>query len=181
AVFARAAGAGLHRRAEHCLRAALRGGAHRGPPEPRRGAGPSSTGCHIHRRHTGGASRQGSDRDDPDRLCPERRPDWLRAGLSSRAARGQPDGTERSNGETGAKRLELLVTAVPDAKRVAVLWNPDIPPSDPELREIEEAAHSLGREVIPAEVRGPEGLEPAFRKIAKQGAEALIVVAAPTF
>src|SRR5262249_23054027 len=65
--------------------------------------------------------------------------------------------------------------------RVAVLWNPDYPPSGRELREIEEAAHSLSREVIPAEVRGSEGLEPAFRKIAKHGAEALIVVAAPTF
>jgi putative tryptophan/tyrosine transport system substrate-binding protein len=83
--------------------------------------------------------------------------------------------------ETGAKRLELLVTAVPDARRVGVLWDPEMPPSGPELAEIERAAHSLDRGVIPVAVRGAEGLEPAFREIADQRAGALIVVPAPVF
>jgi putative tryptophan/tyrosine transport system substrate-binding protein len=70
--------------------------------------------------------------------------------------------------ETSAKRLELLVTAAPDAKRVGVLWNSDYPPSGPELVEIERAPHSLEREIVPVDVRGPEGLEPALRAMAEQ-------------
>jgi ABC-type uncharacterized transport system substrate-binding protein len=78
--------------------------------------------------------------------------------------------------ETGAKRLELLVTAVPDAKRMGVLRDPDAPASGPELAEIERAAHSLDHEVIPVDVRGPEGLESAFLAMADRRAGALIVV-----
>jgi putative ABC transport system substrate-binding protein len=83
--------------------------------------------------------------------------------------------------ETGAKRLQLLVTAVPDVKRVGVLWNGDYPPSAPELAEIEGAARSLDREVIPAEVRGPEGLEPGFRAIAEWRAGAVILLPGTVF
>ena len=83
--------------------------------------------------------------------------------------------------ETGAKRLELLVTAVPDARRVSVFWDRDYPASGPELAEIERAAKSLDREVIPAEVRGREGLEPAFRTMAEQRAGAVIVTPGTVF
>jgi putative ABC transport system substrate-binding protein len=78
--------------------------------------------------------------------------------------------------ETGAKRQELLVTAIPDAKRLGVLWNPDDgPPSGAGIAEIERAAHSLDREVIPMDVRGSEELEPAIRTMAEQHAGAVIV------
>jgi putative tryptophan/tyrosine transport system substrate-binding protein len=49
--------------------------------------------------------------------------------------------------ETGAKRLELLNTAVPEAKHVGVLWDSAYPAA--ELREIERAARSLSLELIP--------------------------------
>jgi putative ABC transport system substrate-binding protein len=83
--------------------------------------------------------------------------------------------------ETGAKRLELLVMAVPDTKRVGVLWNPDYPSSGPELAEIERAAQTLNREVVSIEVRSPNELDPAFRKIAEQHAGALIQVPGTIF
>ena len=76
--------------------------------------------------------------------------------------------------ETGAKRLDLLMMAVTDAKRVGVLWNSDYPPS--ELREIERAARSLDRELIPVDVRDRDAFEPAFRAMVGQRADALIMV-----
>jgi putative ABC transport system substrate-binding protein len=79
--------------------------------------------------------------------------------------------------ETDAKRLELLVMAVPDAKRIGVLWDPRFPANG----EIERAAQSLNREVVPVDVRDPEGLEPAFRAIAAQRLNALTVVAGTIF
>jgi len=78
--------------------------------------------------------------------------------------------------ETGAKRLELLTTAVPDAKRVGILWDPSFLAAGPELAEVERAAQSLDREVIPMEVRGPESLELAFRAMTEQRAGALMVL-----
>ena len=78
--------------------------------------------------------------------------------------------------ETGGKRLELLTTAAPGVKRVGLLWDPSFPAAGPELAEVERAAQSLDREVIPTEVRGPEGLETAFRAMAERRPGTLMVI-----
>jgi putative tryptophan/tyrosine transport system substrate-binding protein len=80
-----------------------------------------------------------------------------------------------------AKRLEFLITAVPDVRRVGVLWIPWLPSGGPELREIEGLARSLILEVVPAEVRSPDDLEPAILALVEQGVGALIVVPGPIF
>src|SRR5262249_12503587 len=54
--------------------------------------------------------------------------------------------------DTAAKRLELLITAVPDAKRVGVLLDPRLPSASPELEETERAARYLNLELVPVEV-----------------------------
>src|SRR5262245_5444411 len=41
------------------------------------------------------------------------------------------------------KELEILHSAVPTAKRIAVLWNPDTPSHIPGLKTLEESARSL--------------------------------------
>jgi putative ABC transport system substrate-binding protein len=74
-----------------------------------------------------------------------------------------------------AKRVELLSIAVPDARRVGVLWNPD-PFAAANLGEIERAARSLNLELVPESVNGPDDFEPALRAIADQRAGALIVM-----
>ena len=80
--------------------------------------------------------------------------------------------------ETGAKRLELLISAVPSAKHVGALWNPNFPMSDVELRGTEEAARSLNVDLISVEVRGPDDFESALRGMFEQRANAVIVGAA---
>jgi ABC-type uncharacterized transport system substrate-binding protein len=44
--------------------------------------------------------------------------------------------------ELEGKLLEMLIIAVPYAKRVGVLWDPSFPAVEPLLREIEGAARS---------------------------------------
>ena len=109
--------------------------------------------------------------------------DPLRSGLVPTLARpeGNLTGLSDQMVETGAKRLELLVMAVPDIKRVGVLWNPDYDSSGPEFSEIERAAQTLNREVVSIEVRGPDELDPAFRTMADQHAGALIQVPGTIF
>jgi putative ABC transport system substrate-binding protein len=83
--------------------------------------------------------------------------------------------------ELAAKRLELLITAVPSAKRVGVLWDPRLLSGVPELREIELAARSLNVELLPAELRDPDDFAPAIRVMLEQRAGALFVVPGPIF
>jgi putative tryptophan/tyrosine transport system substrate-binding protein len=109
--------------------------------------------------------------------------DPIDSGLVPALARpgGNLTGLTTQSRELAAKRLELLFTAVPGAKRVGVLWDPNFPPDGPQLKEIEGAAPILKLELIPAEVRGPDELEPALRAMAEQRADALIVLPAGIF
>jgi putative ABC transport system substrate-binding protein len=90
--------------------------------------------------------------------------------------RGNVTGVSVLTRELDAKRLELLITAVPAAKRVGALWDSSFPTADPELREVEAAARSLNLELVPIDAQSPDDFEPAFRAMVEQGAGALIVV-----
>jgi putative ABC transport system substrate-binding protein len=57
--------------------------------------------------------------------------------------------------DLGPKGLELLSSVVPVAKRIAVLWNPDIPSHTPGLKALEEAARTLRGSCRPS-ARGPQ-------------------------
>jgi putative ABC transport system substrate-binding protein len=81
--------------------------------------------------------------------------------------------------DTGGKRLELLVAAVPGIARVAVLWNPASPISAGIWREVEVAAGPLGVQVQPQAVSSPADLDRAFEVIAQGRADALLVVGDP--
>jgi len=94
---------------------------------------------------------------------------------------GNLTGVSLQSLELANKRLEVLVTAVPSAKRVGVLWDPRLPSGRPELEETERAARFLKLDLVSAEVRGPGDLEPALRVMLEEHAGVLIVVTAPVF
>jgi len=94
---------------------------------------------------------------------------------------GNLTGVSVQTRELAAKRLELLTTAVPGAKRVGALWDPNFPPAGPLLKEIEGAARSLNLELAPTAVRSPDDFEPAVRAMVEQGVGALIVVNSTIF
>jgi putative tryptophan/tyrosine transport system substrate-binding protein len=77
--------------------------------------------------------------------------------------------------ETGAKRCELLAMAVPEAKRVGLVWDPRFQPALPEFKEIEETARALNLALVPTSVRGPDDFEPALAAIVRQRADAVIL------
>jgi putative ABC transport system substrate-binding protein len=90
--------------------------------------------------------------------------DPVPTGLVSSLARPGANITGLSllSGELNGKRLELLKEIVPSLSRVAALWNPDNPASRFQLKETEAAAHVLGIQLQPLEVRGPD---PDFERI----------------
>jgi len=76
--------------------------------------------------------------------------------------------------ETAAKRLQFLTQAVPAARRVGVLWNPEH--FDGEYRDVSEAGRRLGVQALSLEVRSPDELAGAFDEATRDRAESLMVV-----
>src|SRR3954469_2568233 len=72
------------------------------------------------------------------------------------------------------KSVELLKDTVPSVSRVAILWNPDH--ADPEFRETERAARTLGVRLQSLEVRKDDDFDGAFHNAERERAEALIVI-----
>jgi putative ABC transport system substrate-binding protein len=79
------------------------------------------------------------------------------------------------------KGLELLISAVPVAKRIAVLWSPDAPSHTPALKALEEAARTLRVQRQPVGVRTAAELEGAFAAMARARTQAVLVLGAPIF
>ena len=87
---------------------------------------------------------------------------------------GQVTGLQKLNPELSAKRLELLKEVVPQASRVAVVWDPGYSNFAADWRALRAAARILGVTLLPVEVRGAREYETAFATIAHEHAEALL-------
>lgn len=102
--------------------------------------------------------------------------DPVGSGLVASLARpeGNITGLTSLAAELGGKRLELIKEAVSRLSRVAVLSNPTNPSHGPALNDVKVAAVSLGLQLQPLEVRGPDEFESAFSTISKMRVQALI-------
>ena len=79
--------------------------------------------------------------------------------------------------DIGSKRVELLKEIVPDAKRVAVLWNPGNVSKVAEWKETQAAAQISGLNLQSVEAKTPSELEHAFALIARLRPDAMIALA----
>ncbi len=79
------------------------------------------------------------------------------------------------------KELEILIAAVPMAKRIAVLGNPDAPSHTPALKALEEAGRTLRVQLQPVGVRTAAELEGAFAAMARARAQAVLVLGTAIF
>ena len=79
----------------------------------------------------------------------------------------------------GPKRLEMLRELQPKAGKIAVLVNPKS--LNPDAKEVQEAARALGQSVHVLDATSEEELDTAFRSVAQERDDALIVVSNPLF
>jgi len=105
--------------------------------------------------------------------------DAVGAGLVASLARpgGNVTGSTFLGPQIYAKQLELLGQAVPRVARVAVLMNPHNPGNRTALGELEDAARSMKVTLTPIDVRGRGELESAFRAMAAQRVDSVVVSA----
>ncbi len=86
--------------------------------------------------------------------------------------------------ELAGKGLEQLKQAVPEIRRVAVLWQPGAVPERTEIdikNELEAAARALGLRLQIVESRGPADIDQAFAEMSRAGVDALTVMSTPVF
>jgi len=104
--------------------------------------------------------------------------DPVEAGLVESLARpgGNVTGVTNLGPELGGKRLELFKEAVPKVARVAILYDPAIPRSVIEVKEVlPVAARALGLTIQPWEVRDADGFERVFAKLNQERPDGLYV------
>jgi putative tryptophan/tyrosine transport system substrate-binding protein len=104
--------------------------------------------------------------------------DPVRAGLVESLARpgGNVTGITNFSRELGGKRLELLKEAVPKVARVAVLYDPAIPGTTREVKEVFPAvARALRLTLQSWEVRAADDFEKVFAALSKQRPDGLYV------
>ena len=93
---------------------------------------------------------------------------------------GNVTGLTNLTRELHGKRLELLKEAVPKLARVAVFYDPALPPSVIEVKEVlPVAARALGLTLQPWEVRRADGFEKVFAALNKQRPDGLYVSGGP--
>jgi putative ABC transport system substrate-binding protein len=108
-------------------------------------------------------------------------PDPVELGLVASLARpgGNITGVTSLSVDLSIKQLDLLKEAVPQASRIAVLWNPDNPWHPVAVKGLQAGGRSLGLQLQILEVRGPDEFDRTFHAMIAERAQAVLVLADP--
>jgi putative ABC transport system substrate-binding protein len=103
--------------------------------------------------------------------------DPVAQGLVKSLARpgGMVTGVSNVVADTAEKYIELLLAAAPRLKRVGILIDSNAPLRTAVMEAVRRSVSQYSVEARFAEVASPEEIEPAFSRLAKEGAQALIV------
>ena len=104
--------------------------------------------------------------------------DPLASGLVDSLARpgGAITGLSMMQTDIVAKRLQLLKEAIPQLRRVGVLWDPSIPWHETAVRTLANAGEDLRIQVTPVRVAEADGFGPEFSELQRARAEALYIL-----
>jgi ABC-type uncharacterized transport system substrate-binding protein len=83
--------------------------------------------------------------------------------------------------EMESKRLGLLHALVPKAELIAILLNPNNPVATDQMREVQEAARAIGRQIHILPAGNESDIEPAFATAVQLHAAAMLVCGDPFF
>jgi putative ABC transport system substrate-binding protein len=109
--------------------------------------------------------------------------DPVRVGLVASLNRpgGNVTGVNLFTSTLAAKRLEVLRELVPKATMIAMLVNPTNPNTEPDIKEVEAAARTIGLQLMVVRASNQSDLDSAFRTMSQHSVDALLVGADPLF
>jgi putative tryptophan/tyrosine transport system substrate-binding protein len=109
--------------------------------------------------------------------------DPVGSGLAASLARpgGQVTGIQNTVDTLPGKQLELMLQVMPGVKRIGLLVNITAPASKIYRRNAGTAAAVLTLELVPVEVRVPDDLDGAFRKLADERVDFVLVLSDAMF
>lgn len=109
--------------------------------------------------------------------------DPVRVGLVASLSRpgGNVTGVTSAFDAQGAYHLDLLRQLVPKASVIGVLVNPNYAEADGQVRELQEGARAMRRQIQVARAGTESDLDAAFATLADQGVHALLVANDPFF
>jgi putative ABC transport system substrate-binding protein len=94
---------------------------------------------------------------------------------------GNVTGVSWFNAELGPKRLGLLHELIPNATIVGFLFNPNNPESARQPAELQEAAHTIGLQLIVLTATTADDFDTAFKAMVQNRVGALVVGSDPFF
>jgi ABC-type uncharacterized transport system substrate-binding protein len=89
---------------------------------------------------------------------------------------GNLTGLSLMTAELSVKRLELVKETVPQVKRVAILWNPDVPWHAKAVQDLEAVAPGMSIELKVMAARGPKDFGAAFSAAKRAHVQATYVL-----
>ena len=92
---------------------------------------------------------------------------------------GNVTGTSMLLTELAAKGLEMMAEALPQTRRIGVLWNPTTPSHSRALPAVETAGEKLALELRMVAARGLEDFDSAFATMAQERVGAFLAVGSP--
>jgi putative ABC transport system substrate-binding protein len=109
--------------------------------------------------------------------------DPVRTGLVASLNRpgGNVTGVVFTSVALAAKLLGMLHQLVPTASVIGVLRDPNIPEFDVELRDLEEAGHAIGRQIVMMSAANEREFQTSFARIAQAGSGGLLIGSSPFF
>jgi putative tryptophan/tyrosine transport system substrate-binding protein len=109
--------------------------------------------------------------------------DPVKTGLVSSLNRpgGNLTGIAQLTSALEQKRLELLHELVPAARAIAALVNPTRPDAETQLRDVQEGARALGREIVILNASSAGDIDTAFATLVQWRVGALLVGSDPLF
>jgi len=92
---------------------------------------------------------------------------------------GNITGLSTNAADVAGKRLELLRAIIPRLRRVAVVWHPANPTNPIQLKGAQVAARTLGVQLVPVSVQGPNDFDSAVTTV--RGTDGVLMLERPFF
>jgi putative ABC transport system substrate-binding protein len=94
---------------------------------------------------------------------------------------GNVTGVTHMQPEVTAKGVEVLREAVPDVKRIAVLWSPEAPPHHLVLPKVLDTARRLDVVAMPIPVIFGEEMAEVMARVARENVQGIVIIQGPVF